>query len=393
MEYRVRAFHDHEGVRALSLQALDVGDAARQARRQGYTVLSVRPVRALLPRPHRRFPFALFSQELLTLLGAGLTLVETLETLAEKEQRPEIRLVLARVIAHLREGQPLSQALAQSAGDFPVLYVATVRAAEQTGDLREALSRYLAYHQEIDRLRKKIISASIYPVLLIGAGAAAVAFLGLYVVPRFAHVYADIRADLPFASRLLLEWGRLVEGHGKLLLVALVVLGAGLAFALTHTDARRAWRGLAARAVSASERLRAFELARFYRTLGMLLRGGTPVLQAFEMSAGLLSPGLRTQVALAGADIRAGQALSAALERHRLTTPIAVRMLRVGERSGQMGEMMERIAGFYDEELGRFVDWLIRVIEPALMALIGFVIGLIVILMYFPIFELAGNLQ
>lgn len=393
MEYRVRAFHDREGVKAITLQALDAGDAATQARRLGYTVLSAQPVHTLRPRLHRRFPLALFTQELVALLGAGLTLVESLETLLEKEQGTDVRLVMMRVIDRVREGQPLSRALTQAGPHFPPLYIATVSAAERTGDLREALSRYLAYHGEIDRLRKKIISASIYPVLLIVAGALAIVFLALYVVPRFAHVYADVQAELPLASRLLLEWGRLIDEHGGLLGAAAAAIVGAAAFALSRESTRRHWRALVTRIASRSRRLRALQLARFYRTLGMLLRGGTPVLNAFEMAAGLLSAPLRAHVSLASADVRAGQALSRALERHQLTTPVAARMLRVGERSGQMGEMMERIAGFYDEEISRWVDWTIRLVEPLLMAFIGFVIGLIVLLMYFPIFELAGSLQ
>ncbi len=125
----------------------------------------------------------------------------------------------------------------------------------------------------------------------------------------------------------------------------------------------------------------------------MLLRGGTPAVTALRMSDGLLGEAMRGSLAVATREISEGQSLAVALERHGLTTPVAVRMLRVGERSGNMGEMMERIAAFYDEELARAVDLLTRLIEPVLMMVIGLIIGVIVVLMYFPIFELAGSLQ
>jgi general secretion pathway protein F len=139
--------------------------------------------------------------------------------------------------------------------------------------------------------------------------------------------------------------------------------------------------------------MRLYQLARFYRTLGMLLRGGTPIVTALDMSAGLLSPALRGNLAEAAQAIREGRAMSDSMAEHNLTTAVAVRMLRVGERSGRMDEMMERIASFYDDEISRWVDWFTRLFEPLLMAFIGIVIGTIVVLMYLPVFELAGSIQ
>ena len=129
------------------------------------------------------------------------------------------------------------------------------------------------------------------------------------------------------------------------------------------------------------------------RTLGMLLRGGIPVLQAFEMSAGLIGAELRVRLQAASERIREGMLMSRAMEEFGLTTPVALRLLRVGERTGHMGDMLEHIAAFHDEEMERWVDWFTRLFEPALMTLIGIVIGGIVILMYMPIFELAGSIQ
>jgi general secretion pathway protein F len=139
--------------------------------------------------------------------------------------------------------------------------------------------------------------------------------------------------------------------------------------------------------------MRIYQLTRFYRTLGMLLKGGTPIGQALKMVSELLQPGLRQQLQGAAAKINEGRSISYAMEAHRLTTQVALRMLRVGERTGQMGEMMDRIANFHDEEMARWVEWFTRLFEPLLMAIIGMVIGLIVVLMYLPIFDLAGSLQ
>jgi len=139
--------------------------------------------------------------------------------------------------------------------------------------------------------------------------------------------------------------------------------------------------------------MKIYQLARFYRTTGMLLRGGMPLVAALEAGAELLHPVLRTRLAAASRAVSEGRSLSQSMDAHGLATPVALRMLAVGEKSGGMGEMFERIAGFHDEELARWVDWFTRLFEPLLMAAIGLVIGAVVILMYMPIFELAGNLQ
>jgi general secretion pathway protein F len=141
------------------------------------------------------------------------------------------------------------------------------------------------------------------------------------------------------------------------------------------------------------ERMRIYQLARFYRTLGMLLRGGIAVVPALGMVTGLLQSALRARLERAAQLVREGRPMSQAMETAGLVTPVALRMLRVGERSGRMGEMMDRIAAFHDEEMARWVDWFTRLFEPLLMAFIGIVIGLIVLLLYLPIFELAGTIQ
>jgi general secretion pathway protein F len=284
-------------------------------------------------------------------------------------------------------------ALKQHPSCFPELYVATVRAAERTGDLPEALTRYVGYQAQMDQARRKLVSASIYPVMLLIVGGIVTVFLLTYVVPKFSRVYADVGRELPLASQLLLEWGLLLERHGAETFLAFLVLAATAAWGLTRPRLRASLLAAIARVPVAHERLHVYQLARFYRTLGMLQRGGMPIVPALGMVDGLLAAGWRERLVRARDDIRSGHAISQAMERYGLTTPVALRMLRVGERAGKMGEMMERIAAFYDDEIARWVDWFTRLIEPLLMAVIGIVIGTIVVLMYFPIFELAGSLQ
>jgi general secretion pathway protein F len=394
MRYELKAVGPDGAVEVLDSQAPDEATAVQSVEGRGYTVLSVRARRTLAWRgAGARFALVLFSQELRVLLNAGLPLLESIETLAEKERSAEARALLGRLAATLREGRPLSAALGQFPRAFPALYVATVRAAERSGDLAPSLARYVAYATQLEAIRNRVVNASIYPLLLIAVGGLVGLFLMLYVVPRFGHIYAERGGDLPLFSRLLLAWGQALDRHAILVVAvfaALIIAGVAVfrspRFRSPLADAL--WR-----LPAVGERLKVYQLARFYRTIGMLVRGGMPLVAALEMGADLLHPLLRERLRAAHRAISEGGRLSLSMDQNGLTTPVALRMLAVGERGGDIGAMLEQIAAFHDEELARWVDWFTRLFEPILMALIGLVIGVIVILMYMPIFELAGNVQ
>ena len=398
MQFDVRALDRSTGVVSLVLEAVSAQAATAQAQQQGLAVLRVRPKGKAgwsLSRggSNQAFPLGQFSHELLTLLEAGLSVVESVETLREKETKPERQQLLTQLVTALYQGESLSQALERFPGVFPALYVATVRASERTGNLPESLGRYVVYQNQLEVVRKKLISASIYPALLLIVGSLVIVFLLGYVVPRFARIFEDIGRDLPYLSRLLMDWGRLVADHTLELLAGVAGSGALLAFWLTRPATRQALASRLMQIPALGERVRVYQLARFYRTLGMLLRGGIPIMPSLAMTSGLLQGHLRGQLTQATRQISEGMPMSQAMDGCGLTTPVSSRMLRVGERTGQMGEMMERIAHFYDDEIARWVDWFIRLFEPILMLVIGVAIGGIVVLMYFPIFELAGSLQ
>ena len=396
MRYQVKAVKSGGGVVSLSLDARDDRDANEQAQAQGYMVLALRPARALaLPQSFgsTRFPLVLFTQELLSLLRAGISLLEAIQTLAEKESRGVTAGVLTGLTERLKEGQSLSAALEAFPQAFPDLYVATVRASERTGSLSEALGRYVTYQTQLDGVKKHLVSASIYPAILVIVGGLVCLFLLGYVVPRFSHIYEDIGGDLPWLTQVLMAWGGFVERRGGLLLGLLAGGVTVLVLWLRQPSTRQWISRQVTRIPAVGERVRVYQLTRFYRTVGMLLAGGTPITQALGQVSGLLSAGLRQRLDLAQRSIREGLSISVSLDGQGLTTPVALRMLRVGERTGQMGEMMERIAAFHEEELARWVERFTKVFEPLLMALIGIVIGGIVVLMYFPIFELAGSMH
>jgi general secretion pathway protein F len=395
MRYELKTVTPEGRVEQLDIDALDEASARSQAAGMGYAILALRvkPDFAAFLQQRERFSVLLFSQELLVLLNAGLPLVGAIETLTEKERNARARSVLQSVSAMLRQGRTLSAALEQHPASFSALYVATIRASERTSDLAPALARYITYQNQVEAIRKRMLNASIYPALLIFTGALVSLFLMLFVVPRFGKIYGERGAELPWVSKLLLQWGQAVEGHTAMVIGILLALCALLWYVSQLPQVRSRVGAMLWRLPGIGERMQVYQLARFYRTIGMLLRGGMPLVSSLQMGAQLLHPVLRQRLSGASREISEGQPVSAAMERNGLTTPVALRMLTVGEQGGNMGEMMDNIALFHDEEISRWVDWFTRLFEPILMAFIGIVIGGIVILMYMPIFELAGSLK
>ena len=396
MKFTIKALTDIGEVVRLTIEAPDAAEARRAGAVKGLSILTLKaqnPLASFAPRPRVRFALDLFSQELLSLLDSGLSLVEAIESLAEKEEASGAAQALNELTGHLHRGQSFSAALEQLPAFFPPLFVATVRAAEKTGDIKEAVSRYLDYHNQAGRIRRELVSAAIYPALLMIVGMLVAGFMLFHIVPKFSRIYEELGSDLPLLSQLLVNWGKLLDANGSAVLLAIAAVAGTVAYGVTRPAFRR-WIGPRLWSLPAiGNRMRLYQLARFYRTLGMLLKSGIPLPEALDMSSGLLSPQLRGGMARAARSIREGQPVSRSLEREGLTTRIAQRLLIVGERSGRMPFMVERIAVFCEAELTRWVNWFTRLFEPILMVFIGGVIGLILLMLYMPIFELAGNIN
>jgi general secretion pathway protein F len=397
MQFAVRTLAADLSIATMVIDANDATDARRQVEARGLFVSAVEPARgaraAALGRSGGKLSLGLFSQELLALLSAGLGIVESLEALLEKEATPGTRAVLERLLAGLREGKRFSSVLAEQPVLFPPLYIGIVRAAEGTSDLPRALARFIDYQQRIDVVRAKLVSAAIYPSILLLVGGGVSLFLMSYVVPRFAEVYQGAGRDLPWMSQMMLGWGAFASANGTLLAVSVLVLLAVTVFGVRHLLRSGGIARLLRRVPAIGERVRIYELSRLYLTLGMLTEGGITIVNAIETVQSMVSPGVRGNLAAARGAIESGLPLSDAFEAHALTTPISLRMLRVGERTGEMGPMLTQSAAFYDGEIGRWIDRFTRTFEPLLMAAIGIVVGAIVVLLYMPIFDLAGDMS
>ncbi|AOY00209.1 type II secretion system F family protein [Jeongeupia sp. USM3] len=390
MRYKVKALAAGR-LSELELDAANEAELRSRLAAQGAQLVSFQAQQRLAFRKSE-FGLSLFTQELIALLEAGLTLVEAVETLKEKSAQDGSRVVLTRMVETLYQGLPFSKVLAQMPEHFPPLYIATVGSAEKTGHLADALKRYHHYDTRLAGVKKKVVAALIYPMVILTIGGSIMLFLLFYVIPKFSQIYASMR-NIPFAAQIMLWWGDLVHQHGHWLFAGIAATIAGIVLLLRTPSVQGALMEIVWRIPRLDDYRRLFALTRFYRTVGLLLAGGLSVVAAMELAAQLLPTPMRLALGRAIVDIRAGQGLSATLPRYQLTTPVSERLLRVGEQSGELATMCERSAQFCDEELDRGIEMFTKLFEPILMLFIGVMIGTIVFLLYMPIFELAGSVH
>lgn len=394
-EFRISLLRQGE-LRVQTVRAANEGEARAQLTEADGMVLEVKQAparRRMAARGKKAFSLGLFLQELSTLLEAGLALIEALEALSDKagHGNKALQASLNGLLRSLYQGLPLSKAMQAQPSVYPSLLVATVASAEGSGQLPMVLKRYQYYELRIENIRKKVVGALVYPLVVIAVGFGILLFMLFFVVPRFSVVFESMR-DLPATAQAMLWWAQLVQSDGELLGAG---IGASLltcALLLRTQRVKAALLALFWRLPKLRDVGNLFVLARFYRTVGLLIEGGTPALQAFELSERILPPQYAQRLDAALQELRAGRTVAETLAHHGLTTAVAERLLRVGEQSGNLGGMCERIAQFHDGTLDHAIEVFGKVFEPLLMLVVGGLVGAIVILLYMPIFEMAGSL-
>lgn len=339
------------------------------------------------------FPLVLFCQEFHSLFDAGLTVTDVLQTLIEKETQAFVKEILQQLLGAIKEGKTLSQAMALNPQAFPQLFVASISAAETTGDLSEALVRFASYLESVETLKKKILSASLYPAIVTSFAFCVLAFLVVFIIPKFSNIYQTQVKNISASTQFLLDVGQFSQNYGAILGLIVVVLMVTLIMTFIREESRQTLLAWCWRIPIIGDHIRVYTLTRFYRTMGMLLKSGIPVLQSLSMLDNLLGSQLKQQLAETKKMVSEGQSFSTAMQKNGLLTPVATRLFQVGEQTGTLDLMMARAASFHEENMVRWIDRFIKILEPSLMALIGILIGGIVLLMYMPIFELASGIE
>lgn len=390
MRFRVKVLDASMAVSILDIDAANASEARHVAAASGLRVLDLRPLSGI-GRPTRQaaFNLSVFNQQLYSLLEAGQTLTDAIDVLGRNDRRGKHRAVYDTLLQALHEGNQLSSAMAALPSVFPPLYVAMVQASETTGTVRAAIERFMRYQRQVDEIRGKLTAAATYPAILLGVGFIVIAFLMLYVLPRFSAVYDDAGSTAT-SDGFVQVWGTFVRNNTVMAWSAVGAVGAAAVALVLNAG----MRGAAYRRILATpwigERIFVLQLGRLYRTLGMLLRSGISVIAAMRMTEASLPEVMQGKLSKALKAVSEGKALSLVMAECELSTEVAQRLLLAGESSGNLDEMMERIADFYDQETTIWIDTASRLVEPILMITIGLVIGGIVLMLYSPIFDLAN---
>jgi type IV pilus assembly protein PilC len=372
----------------------------RELEEKGLHVLALRPRGGLsVPgfsfgtrqRKIARHEFLVFNQELATLLKAGMPLVQSLDILRARLANPVFKAVLDDVHEKVRSGTALSDAF-QSYGDlFPSVYTASLMAGERAGNLDAVLRRFVAYAKVVDTVRKKTISALVYPAILIGLAVVLVSIIVIKVVPTFSDFYASFQAQLPLSTRMIVAFSDAVRGN-----LLLIVLGGGAAVVGFMTWVKQPGRGARLdrwllKLPFIGDAVHKFSTSQLARTLATLLGGGIPLVNALEIAA--RSTGNRhlgQEMELVAQRVREGQGFAATLLERQVVPDVAIKMIEVGESTGALQEMLNSLADFYDEEIDTAVGRFVTVIEPALLIIMGIVIAVIVLALYLPLFDLTS---
>jgi type IV pilus assembly protein PilC len=353
----------------------------------GHSALSVSAFRGL-PMGE----FLVFNQELLALVKAGLPVLRVWDLLIERAQHQGFQQALRMIRQDIRGGASASEALAKHPSYFSELYIATVRAGEQSGNLVEVLRRFISYLKLMIGLRQKVSKALAYPGFLILVGIAVVGFLLSYVMPTFVSVYAETAKTLPAATQLLIDvvtTAKVYVMPGLLLFIVLLLVGrAYYATAQGHLAVDR----LLIRTPLVGPIFIKHHTIQLARTLATILAGGTPLVDALHITKSAVSNRyISAGVAGAVDEIREGTTLAAALDRPKVFPKLAVEMLSVGEETGSLEPMLHDVAEFYEADLDLRLTQLTTWIEPVLLLIMGIMVGGIVVVMYLPVFQMAGN--
>ncbi|MDF0665863.1 MAG: type II secretion system F family protein [Nitrospira sp.] len=336
--------------------------------------------------------FLVFNQELLALVKSGLPIMRIWDLLIERAGHAGFQRILCDVREDIRGGASASDALTKHPVYFPELYVATVKAGEQSGNLPEVLQRYVAYLKLMVGLRQKVKKAISYPIVLIGIGLAVVGFLLIYVMPTFVSVYGESAKTLPWATQVLLDMVMHAESRIVPAVVAAIGIMIGIHTYYTTPAGQLAIDRLVLNLPFLGLIAAEHNTIQLTRTLGTMLAGGIPLIDALQGARGAVSNRWISQTTIRAVnEIREGATLADALDRSRVLPRLAIEMLSVGEETGSLDTMLRDVAEFYEADLDTKLAELTAWIEPVLLLVMGVLVGGIVIVMYLPVFQMAGT--
>jgi type IV pilus assembly protein PilC len=394
-----------------TLEAADEGAARAELARQGVRVFSVRaggngrgafrlPTLASLSGGSsgsgrvKIHEFLVFNQELVALLKAGLPVVAGLEILLERQKNPHFKRILADVREQLVGGTALSDAFLSHGDAFPRLYATSLKAGERSGEVEKVLRRFLGYQKMMGQVKRKVTGAIVYPAVLVSLSVGLIFVLLTYVIPRFKEFYSGFGSDMPVLTVLVVGLATFMRAHVVEIVLG-TAAGAWLFGRWRRTDSgRRVVDGVLLKVPALGVVLHEFALSQFARALATLVGAGTPLVTALEISTGSIgNRRISEAVASVVPKVREGAELWRSLEQTGQFTSLTVEMIKVGEATGALEEMLTNVSDFYDEAIEAKLQTIINLIEPVILIVMGGVVATILLSVYLPMFTILSNIR
>ena len=338
--------------------------------------------------------FLIFNQELAALLRAGLPIVSGFEILLDRQQNPRFQEILRDVRSQLISGVALSDAFLSHGDVFPRLYASSLKAGERSGEVEKVIRRYLGYQRILGAVRRKVTGALVYPSVLIALSIGLIFILLTYVIPRFTDFYAGFQTEMPALTVAVVGLATFMRRHAPEILLSVAVVAVLFQRWKATPSGRRTWDGLLLKAPFVGKVLHQFALSQFSRSLATLVGAGTPLVSSLEIAAGAVAnQRVSDAVASVVPKVREGAELWRSLEETGQFTSLTVEMVKVGESTGALEEMLTTVSEFYDESIESSLQTLINLIEPMILIVMGGVIATILLSVYLPMFTILQNIK
>jgi type IV pilus assembly protein PilC len=346
------------------------------------------------PRRVKARQFLVFNQELAALLKAGLPLLQALDLLLERRTHPRLRSVLREVRERVKSGEDLSDAFAHFGDLFPPLYAASLKAGERSGELETVIRRFIRYQHLVLTARRKAFSALVYPAVLIGLSGLMIAVMTLYVIPRFEDFYSGLDIELPALTRAILSGSLFLRRHVVVILIGIVGVAIATRRWSRSTPGRLAVDRAKIRIPLVGSVLHRFAISEFTRSLATLLAGGIPLVPSLEVATRAVGNNyVRHRLEPAADQLREGSAFHEALTKSGVVTDIAIDMIKVGESTGALADMLNEVSDFIDEEVETRVERILTLLEPVMLVVMGVIIATLLLAMYLPMFSAWQNIR
>jgi type IV pilus assembly protein PilC len=368
---------------------------------QGYHVYSVKSRAGFSPaalfgrrkKQVKSTTFVIFNQQFLTLIKAGLPILKSLELLGKRQQDPFFKAMLENVQQRVKSGELLSDAFGAQ-GAVSKIYTTSLLAGERSGNLEEVLARYVTFQKVTLAFRKKLASSLVYPALLMTALAVMLTFLMTFVVPRFAELYAQMGAELPILTRVMLSIGTAIRNYYYVIFIVILAIAFAVLLWARSERGARMFDSLRYRLPLFGKIWMKYQVAMFSRTLSTLLTGGLPLVPSLETaSQSIDSYKISDTVLHAAKRVQEGRSLSYSLEETEFFPDLAVEMVEVGESTGALPAMLNSVAEFFEDDVQTALAAALQLIEPVLLVIMGATVAIVLLSLYLPIFSLGAQIQ